>query len=300
VRFAGINPAFGWHLLNYWAPNLRRVAQGTTFEAIGKVELQHLPVMVVPLPEQRRIAAILDTLDAAIQATEALLAKLKQAKAGLLHDLLTRGIDEHGRLRDPAAHPEQFKDSPIGRIPREWEVLEISETIKSIIDFRGKTPLKIGMDWGGGNIPALSANNVEMGRINLKKETYYGSERLYAKWMTKGDTEYGDVVMTMEAPLGNVAQIPDDRKYILSQRVILFKLDDSIILDSLLRYQMMDQRFQMLLKRNATGTTATGIQQAKLVRLPIVVPPIHEQYAIAEVLHDQDALRIYLRLANRW
>ena len=80
------------------------------------------PWRLPPLPEQRRIAEILDTLDEAIRKTEQVIAKLQQMKQGLLHDLLTRGIDDNGELRDPDRHPEQFKDSPLGRIPREWEV----------------------------------------------------------------------------------------------------------------------------------------------------------------------------------
>lgn len=78
----------------------------------------------VPLPdgeEQRRIAEILNTLDETIRKTEQLIAKMKQVKQGLLHDLLTRGIDANGELRDPERHPEQFKDSPLGRIPKAWE-----------------------------------------------------------------------------------------------------------------------------------------------------------------------------------
>ena len=69
----------------------------------------------MPLPdEQSRIAAVLDTVDEAIAKTEAVIAKLRQVRAGLLHDLLTRGLDKNGQLRDPIAHPEQFQDSPIG------------------------------------------------------------------------------------------------------------------------------------------------------------------------------------------
>ncbi|MEM9861011.1 MAG: restriction endonuclease subunit S [Myxococcota bacterium] len=74
-----------------------------------------------PLPEQQRISEILDTVDEAIRKTEEIIAKLKQVKQGLLHDLLTRGIDDNGELRDPDRHPEQFKDSPLGRIPKGWE-----------------------------------------------------------------------------------------------------------------------------------------------------------------------------------
>ena len=80
-----------------------------------------------PLPEQRRIAEILDTLDEAIRKTEQVIAKLQQMKQGLLHDILTRGIDDNGELRDPDRHPEQFKDSPLGRIPRGWEVRPLKD-----------------------------------------------------------------------------------------------------------------------------------------------------------------------------
>jgi len=128
IRFKnGIDTNFGWHLLSYWATSLRVVAQGSTFEAIGKQELANLQIADIPLPEQRRIAEILDTIDEAIQKTEALILKLKAMKQGLLHDLLTRGLDKNGKLRDSRAHPEQFKDSPLGRVPREWRVVSISE-----------------------------------------------------------------------------------------------------------------------------------------------------------------------------
>ena len=80
------------------------------------------PVSIPSLPEQRRIAEILDTLDKAIRTTEQVIAKLQQMKQGLLHDLLTRGIDENGELRDPERHPEQFKESPLGGIPRTWKL----------------------------------------------------------------------------------------------------------------------------------------------------------------------------------
>lgn len=239
--------------------------------------------------EQKLIAQILDILEQGIYYTGQIIAKLKQIKAGLLHDLLTRGLDENGELRDPVAHPEQFKDSPLGRIPREWEVMVLADVLLNVIDHRGKTPLKISMKWGGGDIPALSANNVEMGQINLNKETYYGSLELYKRWMTTGDAAKGDLVMTLEAPLGNVALIPDDRRYILSQRVVLFKTKREIIDNKFLYYQLMSDRFQRSLFLEATGTTAIGIQRAKLEQLLIVVPMrMEEQEEIASRLGNVD------------
>lgn len=85
-----------------------------------------LPLPVDPA-EQARIAAVLDAADDAIAKTETVIAKLKQVRAGLLHELLTRGLDEDGHLRDHIAHPERFKDSALGRIPREWEVGRLRE-----------------------------------------------------------------------------------------------------------------------------------------------------------------------------
>ena len=68
-----------------------------------------------------------------------------------------------------------------------WKFIALCECIEQIIDFRGKTPKKIGMDWGGGNIKALSANNVKQGYIDFTRECYVASEALYDAWMTKGD-----------------------------------------------------------------------------------------------------------------
>ena len=104
-----------------------KTAEGTRMPRTSWPKLKEFLVRIPPLPEQRRIAEILDTVDDVIQQTEALIAKLKLMKAGLLHDLLTRGIDENGELRDPEAHPEQFKDSPLGRIPREWRLAKLGD-----------------------------------------------------------------------------------------------------------------------------------------------------------------------------
>jgi type I restriction enzyme S subunit len=101
---------------------LDRLSHGSIMAGLSSAIVRRLEVPVPPLSEQRSIAEILDTLDEAIRKTEQVIAKLQQMKQGLLHDLLTRGIDANGELRDPERHPEQFKDSPLGWIPRGWEV----------------------------------------------------------------------------------------------------------------------------------------------------------------------------------
>lgn len=135
------------------------------------------------------------------------------------------------------------------------------------------------MSWGG-EIPALSAINVRADSIDLSRTVHWGSDALYEKWMTQGDPEAGDVVITTEAPMGNVAQLPDDQRYILSQRVILLKPKRDVLDPAFLARQMRSAEFQALLIEHQSGTTATGIRQSRLVTLPIQVPPLNEQRRI--------------------
>lgn len=183
-----------------------------------------------------------------------------------------------------------YKQTEIGVFPSDWEVVAFGGIVGTCIDYRGRTPRKLGMDWGGGDVLALSANNVQMGRIAPEKEAYFGSEELYRKWMRQGECAKGDVLLTMEAPLGNVAQIPDSQKYILSQRVILIKPNARIGCDFLF-HLLQGAPFQEMLEQNSTGSTAKGIQRAKLEKLEISFPKnAPEQSAIATALGDADRL----------
>lgn len=101
-------------------------ANGLTRYGLPNAVVANTPLWLPELPTQKAIAAILRLVDEAIAKTEAVIAKLKKVRAGMLHDLLTRGLDEHGQFRDPVAHPEQFQDSSLGRIPCAWELKTLS------------------------------------------------------------------------------------------------------------------------------------------------------------------------------
>jgi type I restriction enzyme S subunit len=284
----GVNPRYLHHLC-LW----RQLRVSAESQMVGSAGQQRVPrqffsdftVARLAEPEQRRIAEVLDTLDTAIHETEAIIAKLKAVKQGLLHDLLTRGIDANGELRPPQAEaPHLYKLSALGWIPADWDSLILGDTLEHVIDFRGRTPKKLGMDWGGGNILALSANNVQPGAIDISREAHFGGDLLYRKWMTNGDVHKGDVLLTMEAPLGNVAQVPDEARYIMSQRVIALRFNAGAVLNDFAFWQMQGTDFQQAMIRRSSGSTATGIQRAELVRLQLKAPPLREQSLIAERL----------------
>ena len=144
----GVNQNFlFWTLVHR---DIRRYIAGGTRAKLTQGELRTIEIPSPSLLEQTRIAAILDTLDDTIRQTEHVIAKLQLMKQGLLHDLLTRGIDENGEVRDPERRPELFKDSVLGRIPRGWEVGKL-ESFGSIRT--GNTPsTSVQSHYGGGEL----------------------------------------------------------------------------------------------------------------------------------------------------
>ena len=117
-------------------------------------EYSKINILIPPLPEQRKIAEILETIDNAIEKTDRIIEKYKRIKQGLMQDLLTRGIaesDELGvmsyELRDEKKH--RFWDSPLGRIPEEWEVVELGEVAEILLSnvdkkiFSNETQVKL-------------------------------------------------------------------------------------------------------------------------------------------------------------
>ncbi|MFC1604409.1 restriction endonuclease subunit S [Planctomycetota bacterium] len=99
--------------------DLRSLNEATGVPSLSRDLLYRIQVSTPSGSEQNKIAEVLSTVDRAIEQTEALIAKQQRTKTGLMQDLLTRGIDEDGNLRSEETH--QFKDSPLGRIPVEWE-----------------------------------------------------------------------------------------------------------------------------------------------------------------------------------
>ena len=96
-------------------------ASGSTRYGLSNGTIANTPIPLAPLNEQQRIAEILSTVDEAIEQTEALIAKQQQLKAGLMHDLFTRGVTPDGHLRPTRTDaPHLYQNSPLGWIPKEW------------------------------------------------------------------------------------------------------------------------------------------------------------------------------------
>ena len=109
---------FTYYCIQSLKSEMVRLASGTTFLEISKSDFSRIRTRRPKRPEQSRISAVLDTVDEAIAKTEAVIAKLRQVRAGLLHDIAC-GLDK-SIAYDATAHPDQFQESSLGRIPKDW------------------------------------------------------------------------------------------------------------------------------------------------------------------------------------
>jgi type I restriction enzyme S subunit len=174
----------------------------------------------------------------------------------------------------------KFKDTEIGLIPEEWKIVILEEVLETIIDYRGKTPKKTK-----AGIPLVTAKIVKNGSI--LEPTEFISEDDYDSWMTRGFPQSGDLVLTTEAPLGEVA-ILDSKKIALAQRIVTLRGKTDLLSNHYLKYFFQSDIGQYTLKAKMSGTTITGIKQSELRKINILQPPFHEQKAIAEILSSLD------------
>lgn len=173
----------------------------------------------------------------------------------------------------------------------DWEQRKLLGTISFIIDYRGRTPKKLGYKWSENGILALSALNVKMGYIDKNIETHYGDNYLYDLWMKNTPLHKDQVLMTTEAPAGNIAQIPDNSRYILSQRAIAFEAKNDIICDNFLAKVLSSQNVQNQINDLSTGGTAKGVSQKTLAEVNISYPiKMDEQSKISKFISNIDNL----------
>ncbi|WP_254276867.1 restriction endonuclease subunit S [Halomonas sp. 3H] len=190
VKFHHYGESLGRELLSFNAKKLDKVSQGTTFAAIGGADLRTLLVADIPNQEAKVLEGVLDTLDTQIQKTEALIAKLEKVKEGLLHDLLTRGIDENSQLRpSPEQAPELYKESPLGLIPREWLPSNGAEACKEIVV---GIVIKPTQYYRASGVPILRSANVRENRLSLDNLMYMSQQD--HKAMSKSAVKSGDVL----------------------------------------------------------------------------------------------------------
>ena len=166
--------------------------------------------------------------------------------------------------------------------------LPLKDLVSLVIDYRGKTPLKLGGEWSSSGYRALSALNVKTRGLVALDKIRYVDEELYKKWM-KEEIRRGDILITSEAPFGQVLQWNTDEKIVLSQRLFALRIKPSYCSSYIYQYMASDF-FYGELKARATGSTVEGLRQPALMKCKISLPPFSIQHKIASILSAYDTL----------
>jgi len=279
-NFKGLDGRFLYYLMHSLRVNLIRTAVGTTVLSLRLPHFQNLELPLPPLSEQRKIAQILETVDNAIEKTEKIIEKYKRIKQGLMQDLLTKGIDEKGNIRSEKTH--KFKDSPLGRIPEEWEVVRLGEVSKVK---RGASPRPIDdpiffTEEGKGRA-WVRIEDV------MKSNKYLTETRQYLSKLGESKSvkvNVGDVVMSICATIGKpiIINIPA----CIHDGFVVFK-NLSYKVDRHFLYYLITFKEKEIAKLGQIGTQ--GNLNSKIVsNFLIPLPPLSEQKRIAEILSQID------------
>jgi type I restriction enzyme S subunit len=259
---------------------LHRRSQGSTFAAIGSKELAELPIPDLPYTKQCWIAEILSTVDEAMEQTEALVTKLRQMKAGLMHDLFTRGVTPDGHLRPTRQEaPHLYHQTPLGWLPKEWKFLSL------------QTEIGIGH---GFAFSGEFFSDAPPGSVLLTPGNFHRDGGLY---FTAGNTKYfqgpipketilehGEMVtvMTDLSPqtliLGRFAMVETTFPVLHNQRVGRVSLKNKADWEwNYLCHALNNESLRRQIIVEATGTTVRHTSPGRILSKQIARPSLDEQ-----------------------
>jgi len=265
------------YFLKYRKEYLKQLGGGSTFREVSRSTLKNLLIPLPPLPEQRKIAEILSTVDDAIQKVSAAIARTERLKKGLMQRLLTKGIG-HKRFK--------FSKELGCEIPEEWEVVRLGE----IVEIQSGKYFAYS-EFCESGIKCFKIDNVGFGEILWKTISFLPEN--YSDKYSELVLGVGDIVLALNRPtidgklkIGRLSEA--DVPSILYQRVGRFIFKSEKIYRHFMFYLLMGEYFKKELSRMLIGTDQPYIRTPVLLKIKIPLPPLSEQRKIAEILSTVD------------
>lgn len=256
---------------------------GSSIPHLFQRDMVELEVALPPMGRQSKIAEVLDTLDAAIRGTEAVVAKLRAMKQGLLHDLLTRGIDANGDLRPPQPEaPHLYHQTPLGWLPKEWAVDHLS----AFATVHGGKRLPAGHVYAQAptgykylRVTDFFGKNFELGDLeNLEERTFNALGRY--------EIMAGQLYISIAGSLGHVgvfSKTTDDHtRAILTEnaaRIVLARGGNPMFFSMMMNSSAVQQQVEW---EKGTGGGVPKLALFRILQFFVGFPPLTEQDAITE------------------
>lgn len=266
---------------------IARQVTGSAQPGLGSTFVDHVRVALpTHLDEQHCIARLLLTLDAAIHETEAIIAKLKAVKQGLLHDLLTRGIDASGELRPPQAEVQQlYKQSPLGWIPKEWDIATL-EAVSATVTSGSRDWARFYADSG--------ALFVRIGNLTREHINFRFDSTIYVRPPRNADgqrtrLEPSDILISITADLGIVGVVPDGMgEAYINQHIALVRPSHGVVNPRFVGHYLASPAAQTYISKLNDAGAKAGLNLPTVRGLLTARPARTEQDLIAERLDEID------------
>lgn len=248
----------------------KAMAAGSTVNNLNKELVGATTVSYPVMDEQVKLGEFFDGIDHLITLHQRKCDETKQLKKFMLQKMFPKNGEKNPEIRF-----EGFTD--------DWEQRKLIE-VCDYVDYRGKTPTKVD-----NGIFLVTAKNVKAGYIDYESSKEYISEDDYEEVMHRGKPEIGDVLITTEAPCGNVAQV-NTSNIALAQRIIKYRGHKNVIDNTYLKHYMLAPYFQEILFEKSSGGTVQGIKGSILHQQHIIYPMYDEQLKIGEYFDSLDDL----------
>ena len=259
----------------YFFQKIKRIIEslgkGSTFKAITKIDIEKLRVVYPPLEEQRGIVEVLSVVDLAIQKTDEIIAKTERLKRGLMQTLLTKGIGH-----------KEFKETPIGKIPKTWKVVRLSDVAR--INRESRDPSR---EMPEETFLYVDIDSVENGTGKIRNpKRILGKE---APSRARRVIHENDVIMSTVRPyLKAFAIIPKELdNQICSTGFAVLSCGNSILPYFLLNVLFSDQVINQC-NRMMVGGQYPALNQSQVSKIKIPLPPLSEQQKIANIFWSID------------
>jgi type I restriction enzyme S subunit len=278
-----LHPLFAYYL--YDSPMAKdiffRIAQAAVGQSsINQGQLKKLSLPRPPLPEQRKIASVLYTVDQAIQKTGAIIEQAQRVKRGLIQDLLTCGIDKDGNRRDPES--DLFQSTSLGKFPEAWKLKPLNSIVTESITYGIVQP---GPNIPGG-VPFIRSGDATADRLDPSSLQRTSEE--IAESYSRSRVNAGEIITTIRATVGESHQVPESLDGANLGRGVARIVPEGTVNRRFLLWAMrsgyMDRQFNMYMK----GSTYSEITLEQLGKLRVALPDADEQHRIANVLDVQE------------
>jgi type I restriction enzyme S subunit len=240
---------------------LENLSGGSTFKELSKTMLENFEVPCPPPEEQKMVVEVLSSVDLAIKKIDEAIAQAERLKRGLMQQLLTKGI----------GHTE-FKETPIGKIPKDWKVVRLGEIAEIVM---GQSPPSNTYNEKGEGLPFLQGK-MEFGDI-------YPSPVMYCSNPIK-IAETNDILISVRAPVGDVNLAP--YRLCIGRGLAAIRFNAQIA--NYLFYFYYLQKIKNHIEILGKGSTFKAINKDDLESLRIPLPQPQEQQKVAETLFSID------------